>query len=86
MQTIRVISDSTGDETLKEETATSSVIDGSSNIGGRKKGTTKEKKEEAAQNYKEVIKKCAILYDKAVKEARTNGLANFPSGTLKKNS
>lgn len=79
-ETQGVISDITGDETLNEET----VIDGSSKIGGRKKGTTKEKKEEAAQNYKEVIKKCAILYDKAVKEARTNGLANVPSGTLKK--
>jgi hypothetical protein len=51
-ETQGVISDITGDETLHEET----VIDGSSKIGGRKKGTTKEKKEEAAQNYKEVIK------------------------------
>jgi len=41
---------------FNEETVTNSVIDGSSKIGGRKKGTTKEKKEEAAQNYKEVIK------------------------------
>ena len=55
-ETQGVISDITGDETLNEETVTNSVIDGSSKIVGRKKGTTKEKKEEAAQNYKEVIK------------------------------
>jgi len=85
-ETQGVISDITGDETLQEDTVTNSVIDGSSNIGGRKKGTTKEKKEKATQNHKEVIKKRAILYEETVKEARTNGLANVPSGTLKKNS
>jgi len=51
-ETQGVISDITGDEALQQTIVTNSVIDVSSNIGGRKKGTTKEKKEEATQNQK----------------------------------
>jgi hypothetical protein len=59
-ETQGVILDITGNETLQQTTVTNSIIDVSSNIGGRKKGATKERKEEATQNHKEVTKMCYL--------------------------
>jgi hypothetical protein len=43
-----------------------------------------KKRRKKLHRIKRSNKKYAILYEEAVKEARTNGLANVPSGTLTK--
>jgi hypothetical protein len=54
------------------------------NIGGRKKGTTKQLKKESNLKVTNVISTCATLYLAELEQAKKLGLANVPNGTLRK--
>jgi hypothetical protein len=69
-ETQGVISDITGNQSFQQKTVTNSGTDNSTNVVGRKKGATKQKKKECIQNHTKVIKKNCILFKEKDKEAR----------------
>jgi hypothetical protein len=66
-ETQGVISDITGNQSFQQKTVTNSGTDNSTNVVGRKKGATKQKKKECIQNHTEVIKKNASYLKKKTK-------------------
>jgi hypothetical protein len=56
----------------------------STNIGGRRKGSTKEMSREKIITKKNIITQCAMIYEKEVEDERKAGKTSVPYGTLQK--